>query len=62
MVEGLRLTDDAKLAYLRNKISTKINYNVESYPLEPTGINPTIREYASNLKVGGMFLFRKIQV
>ena len=38
--------------YLLSRTSNK---KVGKYPLEPTGINPSIKEYSDNLKVGKIF-------
>lgn len=57
-VEGLRLTDDARLAYLRHRMSSQRNNKIESYPFEPAGVNPTLSVYANNLKIGEVFYSR----
>lgn len=38
--------------YLINKVS---NVRVGKYPLEPTGLNPSVKEYSENLIVGKVF-------
>ncbi len=42
--------------YLLNKTSNK---KVGKYPFEPTGINPSLKEYSDNLKVGNVFYEKK---
>lgn len=56
-VEDIKFNENAREMYFRNRVKSKSYTNTNSglYPLEPTNINSTLKQYADKLKIGQVF-------